>query len=67
MNSPPLSRIPCQQCREDTLHKGGVCVHCGTVYRQPALAVVPRKDMAAMRARKRGGKLSPGSRKVHFA
>lgn len=25
-----LARVPCEKCAEDTIHKYGVCIHCGT-------------------------------------
>lgn len=28
---PSLSSLPCTRCREDTIHRRGVCIHCGTL------------------------------------
>lgn len=30
-----LSRVPCVTCKEDTIHKRGRCIHCGTQPRLP--------------------------------
>lgn len=56
-----LSRLQCQKCREETIHVGVVCVHCGTRFLVGAL--LPRlSDTTGSTViearRKRGGRSS---------
>jgi hypothetical protein len=51
-----LSHLPCAFCGEETLHRGTVCGHCGTVY-VPVLVrdTDTRMGMVANKSR-RGGR-----------
>lgn len=37
-----LSRLWCQKCKEESIHRAGVCIHCKTAH-----VAYPVKDLAA--------------------
>lgn len=49
---PSLSRLMCSKCQEETMHKWGVCVHCGTkVPTQPEHRTFAPRGRKAMKMR----------------
>ena len=38
---PSLSRVMCEKCAEETLHRFGRCIHCKTQRREVMWAVEP--------------------------
>jgi hypothetical protein len=59
-----LSRQPCKTCGEDTIHKGIICIHCGSTFKpwKGKIVKFTRKVLGKqMIARRRGSpKAKPG-------
>lgn len=53
-----LTRRPCEKCEADTLHRGPICVDCGTLERMPQYHEIRNKAFRrqAARLRQRFGK-----------
>jgi len=48
---PALTRLDCPTCGPETLHKRGICVHCGRQYKPPLATII--KPPQLNRARRR--------------
>lgn len=47
---PSLSRVMCDTCEEETLHRFGRCIHCNTQHHNPQRRVEPDIGLGHRRA-----------------